>query len=147
MDDLADEAERLAAEAERLLRPRHRDHDDRHHITDPYADMPRWVLTMKRTRIAELFRGAPGLPGHVIQVQQEIGRLISARNQRELEGMDGGDVTVLIEGLGEVRDALIAAAAHAGFDFDKFGITFSPLQSDLYLERRGGRLYVDGKAR
>ncbi len=51
MDDLADEAERLAAEAERLLRPRHRDHDDRHHITDPYADMPRWVLTMKRTRI------------------------------------------------------------------------------------------------
>ena len=148
IDNQVAEALRLVDEAAAAIRrPRHNDHDDRHNISAPYVDIDRWVLSMKRTRIAELFLTAPGLLGHVVQVRQEISRLISARNQRELEGMSGEDVTPLINGLGEVRAALISAAADAGFDFGKFDITFLPLHSNLYLERRGGQLYVDGKKR
>ena len=74
------------------------------------------------------------------QVQQEIKRVTSDRNRRNMEGMDGGQVTQLIAGLREVRDALVSAAEAAAFDFAKFKIEFDGLVSDLYLSKTGGKL-------
>ena len=59
---------------------RHFQPDDRHNITDPYADPARWAESVKKTRINDLFRTQGGLDGHVTQVQQEIRRVVSDRN-------------------------------------------------------------------
>src|SRR5215831_1145757 len=120
--------------------------NDKHNITDPYTNPTVWLNTMKSTRVAELFKTPGGLNGHVQQVQQEIDRLISERNQRaKLEGQNGADLVKYTHALSELRNALISSAGNAKFDFPKFGIRFAPLGSDLYLERVNGKLKVDGR--
>jgi hypothetical protein len=120
-------------------RPKQTQVDDRHNITNPQADSTRWLNTMKQTRVAELFLTAQGLPGHVRQVQQEINRV-----NTNLNGKSGAEVTAYTNALKKLRTAIIASAKGAKFDFNKFGIQFSPLGSDLYLERHQGKLSVDG---
>lgn len=119
--------------------------DDRHNISDPYIDPTRWLETLKRERVADLFRTPGGLDGHVQQIQMEVNRLISDRNRRKLEGQTGEEVTQYTTALNTLRNALIASAKAAEFDFAKFGITFAPLGSDLYLECDQGQVKVDGK--
>ncbi len=119
--------------------------DDRHSISDPYINPTRWLETLKRERVADLFRTPGGLDGHVQQIQIEINRLISDRNRRKLEGQTGEEVMQYTTALNTLRTSLIASAKAAEFDFDKFGITFAPLGSDLYLECSDGQLKVDGK--
>ena len=114
--------------------------DDRHNITHPHKNATRWLNTMKSKRVAELFRTSGGLPGHITQVQQEINRVNS-----ELNGKSGNEVTAYIAALKQIRAAIITSAKGAPFDFNKFGIKFSPLGSDLYLERHNGQLLVDGR--
>jgi hypothetical protein len=119
--------------------------DDRHHISDPYIEPTRWLETLKRERVADLFRTPGGLDGHVQQIQMEVNRLISDRNRRKLEGQTGEQVTQYTTALNTLRNSLIASAKAAEFDFAKFGITFAPLGSDLYLECDQGQVKVDGK--
>ncbi len=119
--------------------------DDRHNISDPYIEPTRWLETLKRERVADLFRTPGGLDGHVQQIQIEINRLISERNRRKLEGQTGEEVGQYTTALNTLRKSLIASAKAAEFDFAKFGITFAPLGSDLYLECDQGQVKVDGK--
>ena len=84
--------------------------DDRHQITDPYADPDRWARSVTQGRIADLFLTAQGLVGHAAQVQQEIKRIISANNLGKMEGMTGADVVDLIGALEVVKSAIVAAA-------------------------------------
>ncbi|MEB3826365.1 hypothetical protein [Phormidium sp. CCY1219] len=126
---------------------RHAPVDDRHNITDPYLEPARWLETLKRERVADLFRTAGGLDGHVQQIQGEINRLISDRNQQQkLSGKTGEETVEYTTALDSLRQALISSAKGATFDFPKFGLTLTPLASDLYLERTNGKLKVDGKA-
>ncbi|MCT7975576.1 hypothetical protein [Laspinema olomoucense] len=124
---------------------RHAQVDDRHSISDPYIDPTRWLETLKRERVSDLFRTPGGLDGHVQQIQIEINRLISDRNRRKLEGQTGAEVVQYTTALNTLRNSLIASAKAAEFDFAKFGVTFAPLASDLYLECDQGQVKVDGK--
>ncbi|AFY80814.1 hypothetical protein [Oscillatoria acuminata] len=119
--------------------------DDRHNISDPYIEPTRWLETLKRERVADLFRTPGGLDGHVQQIQIEVNRMISDRNRRKLEGQTGEEVVQYTTALNTLRQSLIASAKAAEFDFAKFGITFAPLGSDLYLECTNGQVKVDGK--
>jgi hypothetical protein len=63
---------------------------DRHNIVNPYSqEKPRamelYVHTLLRTRIPELCKTARGLPGHVMQLQQEINRLAKVRGRSKFE--------------------------------------------------------------
>ncbi|MBO0349016.1 hypothetical protein J0895_07865 [Phormidium pseudopriestleyi FRX01] len=118
---------------------------DRHSISDPYIEPTRWLETLKRERVADLFLTPGGLDGHLQQIQMEVNRLISDRNRRKLEGQTGEEVTQYTTALNTLRSSLIASAKAAEFDFAKFGITFAPLGSDLYLECDQGQVKVDGK--
>ncbi|MBF2016529.1 MAG: hypothetical protein IGS23_15270 [Rivularia sp. T60_A2020_040] len=113
--------------------------DNRHQITDPTKNPGRWLNTMKRTRVKELFLTKQGLPGHVMQVQNEINRLRN-QNPNNLNTWASYKTT-----LKELKYSLISSAKGANFDFKKTGIMFSPLESDLYLERRNGKLFVNGR--
>ena len=126
---------------------RHQATDDRHAVTDPYIDAAIWTKTITSKRVNDLFKTAPGLAGHVTAIQVEVNRLISDRNRAaKLEGTTGDVVVSYIAAIATVRKALIASAKKATFDFAKFPVKFAPLGSDLYLERAGGKLKVDGKA-
>lgn len=124
---------------------RHAPVDDRHNITDPYINPDRWLETLKRERVADLFRTPGGLDGHVKQIQGEINRLIGDRNKRKLEGQTGDEVMQYTTAIEQLRAALISSTKAATFDFAKIGIQFAPLGSDLYLERDGGKVKVDGR--
>ncbi|MCT7954475.1 hypothetical protein [Laspinema palackyanum] len=130
---------------QRKGKDRHAPVDDRHSISDPYIEPTRWLETLKRERVADLFRTPGGFDGHVEQIQIEINRLISERNRRKLEGQSGEEVVQYTTALNTLRNSLIASAQSAEFDFAKFGITFAPLGSDLYLECTDGQVKVDGK--
>ena len=120
--------------------------DDRHAITDPYADPNRWAESVKKGRINDLFLTPGGLPGHVTQVQQEIKRMTSDRNVlQKMEGKTGAEVAPLLTAVEAVKSSLVSAATAATFDFAKISIDFGTLAGPLYLERRGGKLYRDGK--
>lgn len=119
--------------------------DDRHNISTHHIEPTRWLETLKRERVADLFLTPGGLDGHVQQIQIEINRLISDRNRRKLEGQTGEEVVQYTTALNTLRQSLIASAKAAEFDFAKFGITFAPLGSDLYLECSNGQVQVDGK--
>ena len=51
----SDETVQLKAAVQFAGGDRHHPPDDRHQITDPYLNIDQWALTMKKTRIAELF--------------------------------------------------------------------------------------------
>jgi hypothetical protein len=125
---------------------RHQATDDRHNVTDPYIDAAVWTKTITSKRVNELFKTSGGLAGHVTAIQLEVNRLNSDRNRAaKLEGTSGATVVSYINAIKTVRNALVASAKNAKFDFAKFGVKFAPLGSDLYLERVGGKLKVDGK--
>ena len=119
--------------------------DDRPSISDPDIDPTRWLETLKRERVEDLFLTPGGLEVHVEQIQLEINRLISERNRRQLEGQTGEEVVQYTTALNTLRESLIASAQTTEFDFAKFGITFAPLGSDLYLECDQGQVKVDGQ--
>lgn len=83
--------------------------DDRHNIGDPFGpgakDIEKLANTLCKTRIPDLFRTAPGLPGHVRQIQQELNRL------RRIEGESGEKVARAIEASKLIRGALKKAKA------------------------------------
>ena len=125
---------------------RHFKADDRHGITDPYTDPSQWSESLKKTRIAELFKTVGGLPGHVTQLQQEISRVVSDKNRTtKLEGRTGDDVADLLVAIEAVKSSIVAAAKATAFDFEKISFSFAPFAGDLYLKRTGGKLYRDGK--
>lgn len=114
--------------------------DNRHKISDPQKNATRWLNTMKKTRVAELFKTKNGLRGHAQQIEQEI-----ARVNRNLNGKKGKEVNLYKHSLRSVKRSIVSSALGAKFDFNKFGIKFTPLESDLFLERRGGKLFVNGQ--
>ncbi len=50
-------------------------------LANPTVKPGRWLETMKRTRVKELFLTQQGSPGHVWQIQQEINRLTNGINE------------------------------------------------------------------
>jgi hypothetical protein len=124
---------------------RHFQPDDRHHISDPYANPAQWAGSVIKTRVSDLFRTLPGLPGHAQQIQQEVQRVVSARNvATSMDGMDGTGVMTLLGAVESIKSAIVSAAKAAEFDFPKFSMDFG-FGATMYLEKRGGRLYRDGK--
>jgi hypothetical protein len=118
---------------------------DRHPIRNLDLEPADWLETLKRGPVADLFRTPGELNGHLQQIQREVNRLISEHNRRNLEGQPEEDLLQYTTVLNTLRNALIAHAKMADFDFEKLGITFAPLGSDLYLERTEGLVKVDGK--
>jgi hypothetical protein len=128
------------SDAQAARNNRHQGVDDRHNIVNPTANPNRWLETMKRTRVNDLFLTQQGLPGHVRQIQQEINRLTNGTN-----GLTGAQIVRRKTVLDNLRNSIISSARNSRFDFDKFGIGFHPITSDLYLQRRGNRLWVNGQ--
>lgn len=117
---------------------------DRHNIVSPKKNPNRWLRTMKRTRVAELFKTSRGLNGHRIQIQQEINRF-KGYNPSNLNRWSRG-----VNTLKELKLSLISSARNARFDFDRISFDFSDNKlggtvSDLHLKRKNGVLYVNGK--
>ena len=126
---------------ERIRRYRH---GNRHNIANPRNKPNRWLRTMKRTRVAELFRTRPGLPGHVQAIQNEINRF-NGYNPEKLNRWSRG-----VNVLKELKLSLISSAKGARFDFDRISFDFSNKKfggavSDLHLKRKNGILYVNGR--
>jgi len=121
--------------------------DDRHQITDPYADPNRWALSVNKGRVADLFLTSGGLDGHLRQVQQEISRMVSDKNvASKMEGEGNQDTVIAyITAVEMVKSAIVSAAKACTFDFAKRGLDFGRLTGPMYIERRGGRFYRDGK--
>jgi hypothetical protein len=114
--------------------------DNRHNISNPHQQTTRWLRTMKQTRVAELFKTKNGLRGHAQQIEQEI-----ARVNKNLDGKNGKDVAIYRAALVRLKTSIANSANGAKFDFNKFEIKFTPLVPDLFLERRGGKLFVNGR--
>lgn len=124
---------------------RHFKPDDRHSITNPYEDPNRWAESVKKTRVNDLFKTKGGLDGHVKQIEQEIKRVVSEKNKSsQMEGMGGDEVKKLITAVESIKSSIVAAAKAADFDFEKFGMDFG-FGASLYLEKKSGKLYRDGK--
>ena len=115
--------------------------DDRHNITAPSIDIDRWLETIKRTRASDLFRTPGGLNGHLQQIQQEVDRV----KKTARETSDATLYNRYVNALKTVRHSLISSAKNANFDFERIELELDPLTSNLSLERRDGRLYVDGR--
>lgn len=54
--------------------------DHHHSIRDPYlnnafSSVTIWENSLMKTRIPDLFKTKGGLPGHVVQIQQELNRI------------------------------------------------------------------------
>lgn len=72
--------------------------------------------------------------------------MVSSKNvTNKLEGSSGDEVMGYLSAVNAVKSAVVSAAKASAFDFAKFKLEFSPLGSDMYLEKTGGKLYRDGK--
>ena len=109
---------------------------DRHNITGPAADGPKWARSLTTTRVADLFKTLPGLPGHWTELQGEINR----GNKHFVVGSkttDAGKTLIKF-----IADAVVKAAENAKFDFPLQQLKFTGDMSWLKLERKNGKVSV-----
>ncbi|MCH9631641.1 MAG: hypothetical protein S4CHLAM37_16650 [Chlamydiia bacterium] len=93
--------------------PRHKGlTTDRHLIPDPKSgELPLriWTQTVISKRVGELFKTANGFRTHLMAIQSELNRL----KKRNLENMNGEEVTLAYAASKEIRKAVIEAAKGA----------------------------------
>ncbi|MDR8728529.1 hypothetical protein FEQ05_02866 [Burkholderia pseudomultivorans] len=112
---------------------------DRHNLARPAVNGALWARGLTTQRVADLFRTLPGLPGHWMQLQNEV----NAGN-RYFYGVQNGHQTTE-EGKALIRwiaDAVVSAAGQAGFDFPLQQLRFTADTGWLKLYRVGGRVLV-----
>ncbi len=107
---------------------------DRHAIPHPYMDLGGWFKTLMTGRIADLYKTAPGFPGHALQVQQEITRLADCIDDGNFKGQP---LTTALEYEQRVHDFIDKGADSVSFDLVKYIFTFSGSKT-LKVERTGG---------
>jgi len=115
---------------------------ERHHIPAPVTGTTQitpngaTILADKafldgfKERIHELFLTLGGLPGHVVQVQQEFNRLNNSNLGEDRKKLIGDDAF----------DQICKAAAYAGFDFPQQTFTMNNISRTYYVERTNGRV-------
>ena len=105
--------------------------DNRHMIRDPMRAVPMtnridlltaaaWSNTLVKTRIPQLFLTLPGLPGHVMQLQNELNRFKISK----LEGCRVDEISGLIAIMKFVRKSIKKSMK----------ATNLPLPNNLFLE-------------
>lgn len=112
---------------------------DRHNLARPNVNGALWARGLTTQRVADLFRTLPGLPGHWMQLQNEV----NAGN-RYFYGVQNGHQTT-DEGKALIRwiaDAVVGAAQKAGFDFPLQQLRFTADTGWLKLQRVSGRVMV-----
>lgn len=115
---------------------------NRHHIPPPVTGTTQItpngaILLADKTfldgfkeRIHDLFRTLPGLPGHVIQVQQEFNRLSSSNLPDDRKQLIGDQAFAQI----------CKAAEYATFDFPQQSFMIQSINRSYYVERRNGKV-------
>ncbi|HDR9484524.1 MULTISPECIES: hypothetical protein [Burkholderia] len=112
---------------------------DRHNLARPAANGALWARGLTTQRVADLFRTLQGLPGHWMQLQNEV----NAGN-RYFYGVQNGSVTTE-EGKALIRwiaKAVVSAAGEAQFDFPLQQLRFTADMGWLKLQRVQGRVMV-----
>ncbi len=135
--ELEKEADEMSGKAIQFKKgaPRQHPTGDRHAIPHPFMDLNTWIVTLKRDRIADLFRTLDGLDGHATQIQQEITRLVNVKEHFEQERY-----TYACQ---EIRNALYSAGEAATFDFPLTQFDFGDLGT-LSLKRIAGTFSGNG---
>lgn len=120
--------------------------EDRHNPTMPNTAAGLWARGLTTTRVADLFRTLPGLPGHWIQLQAAV----NAGNNHFFATThfgggfnDGGKTSE--EGkqlITWIANAVIKAAEAARFDFPLQQLSFTRDMGWLKLMRVNGRVMV-----
>lgn len=113
---------------------------DRHNLVRPDVNGALWARGLTTKRVADLFRTLPGLPGHWMQLQNEV----NAGNRYFYGGIQNGSVTT-DEGKALIRwiaDAVVSAAEKASFDFPLQQLRFTADMGWLKLQRVSGRVMV-----
>jgi len=90
---------------------------DRHNIPHPFMDLKGWYYTLIKERIDNLFLTHAGLPGHLVQVQQEINKLVNEIDNGNF--VKRGTLQEALEAARQVRSAIWQRAKEATFDFNK----------------------------
>ncbi|MGB9458560.1 MAG: hypothetical protein WCB12_21100 [Bryobacteraceae bacterium] len=115
---------------------------DRHHIPAPVTGTTQLtpngaiILADKafldgfKERIHELFLTLGGLPGHVVQVQQEMNRLNNSGLADDRKTLIGDDAFAQIT----------KAAEYAAFNFPQQTFTLASVGRTYYIERTNGKL-------
>lgn len=157
------ETDRAAPGDARALR-RSTDITDRHSIPRPEPPAPgalrdysgmsnlaSWAATLMRTRIPDLFRTQPGLPGHAQQIQQELSILNNIVNNFDRPAGDESGpryIELAMQFVGQIKKELIKFANQASrLNEFPFSVLFKfPYKSKLSLKNTGdGRLRVNGR--
>jgi hypothetical protein len=94
--------------------------------TVPYAG----YLDALSTRIGPLFSTLAGIPGHVVQVQQELTRLSNST-------LSSDDKKLVAD---ECFKKIIDSAGRAGFDFPQQTFTVVNITKSLSIERTNGKV-------
>lgn len=123
--------------------------EDRHNPTMPANAAGLWARGLTTTRVADLFRTLPGLPGHWIQLQQAVNagnnHFYSVTNHGG--GFNDGGRTSA-EGrllIAWIANAVISAAEAATFDFPTQQLQFTRDTGWLKISRQGGRVIVSSR--
>ena len=91
------------------VKPRHFQVDNRHHIPDPVTNPRLWAKTVTVERVGDLYKTAHGMPGHLVQIQQELNRLsLEGRKKERLDCCSSREVVAISEAIDKVWNALTA---------------------------------------
>jgi hypothetical protein len=120
--------------------------EDRHNPTMPPNDPLLWARGLTTTRVADLFRTLPGLPGHWLQLQGAVnaGNNFFYTTTNFGGGLnDGGRTSEQGKHLiNWIALAVIAAAKAATFDFPMQQLQFTKDTGWLKLSRVNGKVIV-----
>lgn len=113
---------------------------DRHNLVRPNVNGALWARGLTTKRVADLFLTLGGLPGHWMQLQNEV----NAGNRHFYGGIQNRGLTtdegkVLIRW---IADAVVSAAEKASFDFPLQQLRFTADMGWLKLHRVSGRVMV-----
>lgn len=123
--------------------------ENRHNPTMPANAAELWARGLTTTRVADLFRTLPGLPGHWIQFQGAVNagnnhfftttNFGGGRNDGGRTSEEGKTLITWI------ANAVIAAAEAATFDFPMQQLQFTRDTGWLKLSRVNGRVIVHSR--
>lgn len=123
--------------------------EDRHAPTMPNTNAAVWARGLTTTRVADLFKTLPGLPGHWAQIQG----LVNAGNAHFYtttqygQGYNNGGRTS-DEGkqlIKWIADAIISAANDADFDFPLQQLRFTSDVGWLKIQKVNGIVLIRSK--
>jgi hypothetical protein len=105
---------------------------ERHGLISPLESPEEWGKSIKKERVSDLFLTLKGLKGHAQQIDGEI-----KRAKKDIEKAPSDVQIRILNQLGEIRNALIAAANDAKFDFEEVIFDF---YQPLRMKMKNGKL-------